>query len=525
MKRSLFLGLFVACAASESSVDPPAAAPAAEPIPAPNAATNTTTAAPSPAASPFAIVATRSANAPGIGLHTLEDGQLVASAGPLLVQLGDDGRASIDPKAIHGIEAPTPPGFAAEMFGLEWLTPVIGGSEQRGLYLSLETSSGFRGDDTPRMLYARRSGQSWRRIEQRKPHFDAFPIAFGPYLDGSLLALRAFEPRFDRPANADETWEPSAAATKTVERAIAAQKRLVVIRGKGRAPALPDPDLVTFASLASGEVVAYAYGATVAIHLDATGARRELPLPAADASLQVKGIVARAPDRMWIFGGVGVDAKARAWLARWDGTAWKSIDAPGCASPIDSLAVGTSDRVFAICELSYESNASAVFERGDDGSWSQLHAVGNPQQVAVRGDADLWVTVDAGDETRLLHRGAAVGEPLALPDTLDLGRAAWEWADAVPMKRGCTFAFLPLTVSETRTDEAIQDALHELAEPSYIDVAIVRIAGERARGIRISNSEGTVERSVAKLKRVLGKNAGTPTCNYRPGLTRDGETD
>ncbi|HWB81889.1 MAG TPA: hypothetical protein VG755_43300 [Nannocystaceae bacterium] len=524
MKRSLLVCLLAACAGSGPVADPPDATPPPDPIASTPVPSTPAADTPSPPSSPFAIVATRSGQAPGIGLHLLEDGQLVASAGPLLVQLADDGTASIDLKSMHGIEAPTPPGFAAEMFGLEWMIPVIGGSEQRGLYLVLETSSGFRGDDTPRMLYARSTGQAWRRSELRKPQLDAFPIGFGPYKDGSLLALRAFEPRFDRPANADETWEPSAAATKAVERAIAAQKRLVVIRGKGRAPALPDRDVVAFASLASGEVVAYAAkeGAPVAIHLDAGGARRELPLPAG-GSLQVNGIVALAPDHMWMFGGVVENQKERGWLARWDGSAWKEISGPSCTAAISSLAVGK--RVHAICELARESTASAVYERDDAGAWSQLHVVGDPQQVAVRGDSDLWLTVNAGDETRLLHRGAAKGEPLALPDTLDLGRYAWEWADAVPMKRGCTFAFLPLTASETRTDDAVLDALSERAQPSYIDVATVRIAGERVRGVRISNTEGTVERSVAKLKRLLGKNAGTPTCNYRPGLQRDGETD
>ena len=528
MKRSLFLCVLLACAASGPSIDAPEPASASEsvtPSPAPTASPPTVT---TPTISPFAIVAKRVGHTPGIGLHTLEDGQLVASAGPMIVTLAADGAASIDPKAMHGIIAPTPPGFAAEMFGLEWLVPVIGGSDQRGLYLGLETSSGFRGDDQPPKLYARRSGQSWRHIEQRKPHFDVRPIAFGPYTDGALLVLRAFEPRFRRPANADETWEPSLAAQSTVERAIAAQKQLVVIRGKGRAPALPDRGVVTFASLASGEIVAYAAkdGAPVAIHLDAAGARRDLPLPAsADSRLLVQGVVALARDHMWMFGGVGEDAEARGWLARWDGSAWTEVTGPRCASSVSSLAVADREHVFAICRTSHQSNVSALFERDDEGAWSELPVGGDAQQVAVRGAADLWVTVDAGDETRLLHRGVAVGDPLALPDTLDLGRIAWEWADAEPMQRGCTFAFLPLAAGETRSDDAVLDALAELAEPSYLEVGTVLIAGERVRGIRVSNSEGSVERSVAKLKRVLGKNAGTATCNYRPGLERSGETD
>ncbi|MBX7081899.1 MAG: hypothetical protein K1X88_22025 [Nannocystaceae bacterium] len=520
----------VACTSREGAAPAEPPVSAAEP-PAP-AASPTATPAPEPAAKPaaasavfrtalphveparrFEQVASFGALERGLQLARLGDDVLAAFGGPEVVILEPDGRVTSDPQWVRGVESHSPELLDGNM--LYWYPVALGGGWPEQTYLTVGLGSAARSGGGPPELYARRQGR-WHRVATSTKQMNWYPIAFGPWKDGSLLALQRFEPRFSTDGDGDV--EPPAAEVRAFEAAVKKRKSLVVISGAPKAPTLPVRELRAFASLPTGELFAAGVedGRTVMVHHDGTRARRvELPR---GTGVNVQGMHALAADRVFAWGSAAAGSKG--YLARWDGAAWRELGELPCSGAIVGLDVDGEGTVYFTCEVPSQGksgNTALLRLRGDvlDELGVPTSPDEGPLAVLARGPDDVWITVGAwadGEGGTLWHTGAS-GPPTALRSSSDTNAVLLEWDEPRPVGRDCWIAWVPLRdgADPDKAAMAIRDAEGLVAEVRW-----VRVQGSTQWGVWVSETPKVMRAALAKVVARLGKDAGEPICNERP---------
>lgn len=504
-----------------------APAPATQPVPAAPAAVApaiTPTPTPTPIdpdagaiakdAPTFDLIATNDAENTHYSLLRATDGQVFVASGPALVRLSPDGGHTTDPQWARGISDIGEEFDAIEAGMYWWTADAIGGTWPDGAYLVLSPEFGSRGADTPNELY-RRTNAMWTRVPTRTARFDWAPIAFGRWKDGSLLALKGFEPRF---RVRDDESGPTATEEKAFAAAIAPQKRLVVLRGRPKAPAFGKQDIRAFASLASGQIyaaVAKGDDVTMLHYDDATAVVRDVPLPTPVASWDLD-LEATASDRVWLFGQHRDAESRRGLVARFDGAAWHDVETP-CVDAARSGSIDDTGAAYFVCDVKSGDSSRAALLRAKAGVVEELQTGITPFAVVANSPTDIWVlSPPYNGATKLVHTGTTASEPFTLPTTIDAAVAVFEWAELRPVKRGCTAPWIPLAEGADRSAaEAIVDELSGTA--GYPEVIEARVHGRVEIGVAIRGVDG--DESVRATKRVvakLGAAAGTPTCNRRP---------
>ena len=531
--RVFTLGALVGgCAlGAESALEHRAATPAPAPAPAP-----TPVAAARPTAAPtvdpgarvpvtgaaagatdaprLVVVASADSNGSAISLAQTTDGQVFATVGPLVIRLAADGSVSTDPTWTRGIRDQAPHFDMTDATEYSWFAHGMGGSWPEGAYLTIEFLGGGRGSDVPAEVY-RRSNARWTPVATRARHFDWYPSSFGLWSDGSLLALKAFSPRFH---SFEDDGEPSASEQKQVAKAIAAQKRLVVLRGKAKAPAFGRKDVRAFASLPTGQIYAAVVTDDVVsmLHYDASTSRErnvELPGGAGVSAFELE-IRSNAADRVWLFGEAGVEGERHGYVASFDGVAWQSIATP-CTQAAHSGSIDDSGAAHFVCDVpraAGQTGPALLRVRGN--LVEELPVPVAPQMVVARSPTDVWV-LGSPDQGRisLFHSGTTQNQALELPDA---STQVFEWADDHPLDQRCMAVWIPLVSGADR--QAVAKTIDALTidggHPELIDA---RVRGRVETGVVIQGVSG--KDAVTAIKRVvsaLGQAAGTATCNQRP---------
>lgn len=521
-------------AASEAPTATPASSPTAKPTPASSPApASSPTPAPAPAslagiaaagdAPRFAVVATQSAGE--LRLFETVDGQAFAVSGPWVTQLHRDGTIEVDPTWTRGIATDGPEFDNLSVESYAWYSAALGGTWPEDAYLVVEPGWAGRGSDLPPQVY-RRVQARWTPVATREAAFDWAPRAFGPWRDGSILALRSFTPRY---RSVGDSGEPSEAEQRRIGRIIAAQKRLVVLRGRPKAPAFGGEDVRAFASLATGSIVAAIAEATdtehariAMVHHGIDGAVRRLALPDAGPDPFEPLIVqVRADDDAWLFGRAAEGSAG--WVARFDGDAWRQVTVP-CASGIAAAAIDRRGDAYLVCDVAEgpaagdrePAQAALLRVRGDSVAW--LPTPVPPAGIVAHDPDGLWVVgASIQGETTLLHTGTTVAAPQQLPDPETIARRVFEWAEPAPLGSGCLRPWIPLVAGADRA--AVQARLDALpaADVGHPQLVQGRVQGRSELGVAVFPDDAAA--SSAATTRVLaavGADAGTPTCNHRP---------
>ncbi|MFO0634006.1 MAG: hypothetical protein U0168_14260 [Nannocystaceae bacterium] len=448
-----------------------------------------------------------------VQLARLADDVLAAFGGPEVVILEADGRVTADPQWTRGIESHSPELLDGNM--LYWYPVALGGRWPEGTYLTVGLGSAARSGGGPPQVYGRRQGR-WHRVATRTRRLDWYPVAYGPWKDGSLLALKHFEPRFSTDGEGDV--EPPAAEVRAFEAELKKQKRLVVIAGAPKAPTLPVQDIRAFASLPSGElfVAARERDRTVMVHHDGTSARR-VELPGASDGVVIEGLRALAPDRVFAWGSAAENE--RGYLARYDGASWHPIADLPCSGGIGGLDVDREGTLYFVCDVpsnGKSGNSALLRLRGD-----VLEEIGVPSDpdegplaVLARGPDDVWVVTgrwgDSGDT--LWHTGVS-GEPVALRGSVETNALLLEWNDPEPIGPQCWIAWVPLRsgADPDKASAAVRAQSEVVAELRH-----VRIRGTEQWGVWVSESPKRMRTALARVAKALGGDAGEPSCNEWP---------
>lgn len=454
-------------------------------------------------------------------LRTTND-QLFAATGPVLARLGADGSYEQVPEWVRGVDDQG--SLEALAVGYDWWSAVaMGGTWPEGAYLVLSPESGGRGEDSPNELYRRANG-SWVRVATRAKRFDWYPRAFGPWKDGSLLALRGFEPRYSR---YDDEGNAPASEVKAAAATIAKEKRLIVLRGAPKAPAWGNRDIRAFASLPTGEIyAAVADGETVTMlhHDDASGAEvtRTLPTKGTLSDYEIE-VVATGDDRVWVFGSASVGDDAHGYVARFEGRTWEEVETP-CVGTARSGSVDDAGNAYFVCDVQRAPDqARPALLRVRGKAVEELPTGIVPGQVVARTPADIWVVSPPFErEMALAHTGTDVATPHTLATRVDAGRAVFEWADPHPMTPSCQGVWIPLAPGADRA--AAEKSLEAFGvEDGFPEVYQARLQGRTEWGITIRAVTGKeLHAATKRVVRALGTMVGPPTCNQRPSVDPEG---
>lgn len=527
-----------ACASSdESAVDPGASQPASDPAPptpevvaTPKPAvapTQEKVAPPAPAFGPpiaadapkFDRVAVADKGDSFVSLLRTTDGQVFAAAGPVVAKLGADGSFEREPSWVRGIDDQrgSLEGITSGYYW--WHAIAMGGTWPEGAFLVLSPESGGRGDDAWHETYRRTNGL-WGLTATRSKLFDWHVQSFGPWKDGSLLALKAFSPRYSR---FDDAGDAPAAEVKAAKRAIDREKRLIVLRGRPKAPPFGERDVRAFASLATGEIYAVmAEGEKVSLlhHDDVTSSERTFAPPgtAAVSPYEIE-IVATGDDRVWVFGSANEGDETRGYVATYDGRAWREVATP-CTQGAHSGSIDDAGNAYFICSVQRDAkNTGAALLRAHGKAVEELPTGIEPGTVVARTPADIWVLSEPfARDYALLHTGTVVPKVQSLPSQAEAGHAVYEWADARPFATPCGGVWLPLAEGADR--DAAAKTLEGLGDgEGYPDLYEARIHGRTEWGVTI---HGLTDRKLIKATKramaALGTAVGPPTCNQRPGV-------
>lgn len=461
-------------------------------------------------------------------LHPLVDGTLLVSVGPWVMRLDEQGELVPDPTMLRGIASIRPwigPGDDA-FTGIEAWGPVaLGGRWPDAVYLSLDLVSGFRSEGGRPAVY-RYSPSGWVPLDARAKHYSYYPVDLHAWIDGSILAQRAYQPRYP----GEDRWQgdddgPTASQSAAVERAIRAAKKLVVIRGTPKAPELDTP-VLRFDSRPSGEIfVITSVAPPTLLRLDADGARHTLALPGARAVVQ--GVVADGPAQAWVYGATEAADAAREvpWLVRVDGEQATAMVGPACAihglASFVALEDGTQ---WATCgeppEEPHVYDEHELWRRSAGGAWERQRlppAVDTPRQVVVHG-GDAWVAA-TGPGGDVLLRSRVAGTVLELPGLEAIGRQMLEWNDPIPVTKTCSYPYVPLRSSPADA-AAVKAALDEplrTLEHTALSITLVQttIRGQVQLGLQLNMPDDHRDgEKVAKVARAaLGPKAvDAPRC-------------
>ncbi|MBL8943942.1 MAG: hypothetical protein JNK45_12380 [Myxococcales bacterium] len=509
-------------AAGPATVDEArATVPASASAPAPESLAGIAAASDAPE---FDVVATQFAG--DMRLFETHDGQAFAVSGPWVTRLHRDGTLEVDPTWTRGIATSGSEydNFSVESYG--WHATSMGGTWPEGAYLVVMPGWAGRGSDLAQQVY-RRVQARWTPVATRQAAFDWAPQSFGPWRDGSVLALRSFAPRYRA---FDDSGGPTDAEQRRVGKIIAAQKRLVVLRGRPRAPAFGGEDVRAFASLSTGSIVAAVakdpdteHSRVVMIHHGIDGTIRRVPLPDAGPDpFDTMVVQVRADDDAWLFG--RATEGTAAWVARFDGERWRRLTVP-CVSGIAAAAVDPRGDAYLVCDVAEDPaagdrdstrTAALLRVRGEVVAWlpTPVPAAG----IVAHGPDDLWVVgASIQGEATLLHTGTTLTAPEQLPDPETIARRVFEWADPVPLGRGCLRGWIPLVAGvDPAAVQARLDAL-PAADAGTAQLVQARVQGRGELGVAVFlHGDAASGRALTRVLAALGADVGAPTCNHRP---------
>jgi hypothetical protein len=504
-----------------ATAEPAAAAPTSTPVAGP-----TTAPATEGPTSPLHVIARSDV---GLALHRLVDDGLVVAAGPLVMRVDAAGEVVYDPSMLRGIVPIRDASIRDDegsFYGVEAWSPIgLGGRWPDALYLSLDFTSGFRGEGGQPITY-RHTPEGWKRLEVGGTLHEHHLLELRPWKDGSVLARRGHVMKFPGQEKWDGEDGPTRQQLATAERAIEKSKKLVVVRGAPKAPDV-GPSLSGFDARPSGEVFAVIGTSKQSmLRIAADGTRTEIDLPSQAA--EVRGVVAEGSDRVWAFGmgeSTANDDDRRPWFVVVEGGTAADGGAPPCAKPaIMSLSITHDGTQWVTCGSPYEFEASeaSLWTRAPGEAWSQVslpHGVVSAEQVIARAPDDVWVTGKAADGHVLMHTRPRTSV-LEVPGLARIGRMVHEWNDLVPIGKYCVHGYVPLTIdpSEAASVKAKLDA-DLVGFSTRVTVGLVRtsIRGQQALGLQLGgDSESTVADAAALRKiavRRLGDSAvGAPRC-------------
>jgi hypothetical protein len=455
-------------------------------------------AAPTPAPAPADGLHVIARSEAGFQLHPLIDGTLLVSAGPLVMRVDERGELVHDLSMLRGLES-IRPWVGSEDDGFEgvaaWGPVALGGRWPDAVYLSLDVESGFRSEGGIPVVY-RHTDDGWAKLATRGTHYDHYPAELHPWIEGSILARRVYQPYF----KGQERWEgdeggPTERQLEVAKKAIEDAKKLVVIRGVPQAPDVA-ATVVAFDSRATGEIFAVT-GDTppTLVRLDAAGARQTVALPGTDP--EVRGVVADGTDRAWIFGATRTDDKEQPWLVRVEGEHATTADVPSCsAKGLASFVVLEDGAQWATCgeppDIPHTYDEHELWQRPAGGTWARPGLppdVDTPRRVVARGADDVWVVASDKDGDVLLHSRPRE-TLLGLPSLAVIGRQMLEWNDPLPVTKTCSFPFVPLRSppADAETVKAALDGPLRKLEITAFGIALVSttIRGQALLGLQIN---------------------------------------
>lgn len=471
----------------------------------------------------FAVVAQGAdGGAAPVSLLRTGDGQVFAASGPWLMRLASDGSFTQERAWTRGVD--TGEDEYEMTFGADltwWVASAMGGSWPEGAYLVLTWGAGTRLGDVSSVLY-RRVGEAWTRVATDKGKLRWYPRRFGPWKDGSILALKGFDLIHPRSESG-----PPPAVERAFKAAVAAEKKLIVLRGAPQAPKFGERDVQAFASLATGEIVALIADRTgmVALHYTDSGAgERTLALPDVDRGrLTEVDVRLSGPDRAWMSGewtAAKPDAQdrveSRGYLARFDGQAWTEV-ATECRTAVRSLSLDDRGVPYFVCAVKVDGDRQrSVLFRVRDDVVEELPTEFEPDQVLARGPADIWVLAQGlAGPTKLLHSGTTRGEPAVLPSSQQVAAAAYEWAGPRPVDAACRTLWLPAVAG--RDVQALESMLEGFGGDEIRAEAIQgRVHGRVEVGVMLRVRRANQQkRALQELQKRLDDAVGAPTCDER----------
>lgn len=486
---------------------------------------------PAAVTSPLHIIARAGAR---LGLHPLVDGSLMVSAGPLVMRVDEAGEVLYDPSMLRGI-APIRQATSVDSGSydgvMSWGPVGLGGRWPDAVFLSLDFTSGFRGEGDQPITY-RHTPEGWTKVAVRTAHYEHHLLEMHPWKDGSVLARRGYVPWFPGQEKWDGEEGPTQRQWTAAENAIAKAKKLVVVRGTPRAPDV-GPSLSAFASRATGEIFAATGGTSPSmLMIGADGARRQIDLPG-DAP-QILGVVTDASDRAWVFGSVSSGDTSKPYLVRVTPDKADSNAVPPCKSTaLTSLSVTSDGALWTTCGGPHEAidDDQELWTRAADGAWQRVtlpDGTDAPTAVLARAPDDVWVVASGSKGSVLLHSRPR-SRIVEVTDVERLGRKLHEWNDLVPLGRHCGTGYVPLHVppGDAAPVKAKLDAdLRAFAPRASVRLVRTTLREAEALGLQLGfDADNTLAdtKAVRKLAaRLLGEAAVADARCWEASVADDG---
>jgi hypothetical protein len=340
----------------------------------------------------------RDDRAPHFRVFEAATGELFASVGPQVVEIGDEGSFARDIAWLEGIHAFDQETQALASAVASWDVIEAGGRWPDAFYITVSAELGLRGGHSPHHVY-RRESDRWVEVASKGSWFHWFIADAVPWKDGSVLALRGFEPVYEYRGEDDEA-EATKASVRRADAAVAKQKPLIVIRGAGKAPDLGRRDVASIDALDTGEIVGVVIGESpLVVHYDpASGRTTQRPLP--EGNLREANVLLEGATRAWVYGRMETEASSAPYLARFDGEAWQREAVPGCKDVgLGSLSRSPEGDTWAVCgygpaEPVFEPSMTGLWLRkADADAWEQVALPDDamPVEVLARDRDDVWV--------------------------------------------------------------------------------------------------------------------------------------
>ncbi|MGH1340345.1 MAG: hypothetical protein ACRBN8_02245 [Nannocystales bacterium] len=403
------------------------------------------------------------------------DGQVFAAFGPRLMRARADGTLDDDPRWLKGIHTVEPEAVT----GSAWYVQTVGGRWPDDLFMTIVVEPSWRAMWNPHEVYSW-SGDGWRQLENQRERYLAFPQRLVSWVEGSVLALRGFEPRYESSKYWLDNGGPPPAEEQAVASAIARAKPITVIRGAGQAPDLGD-SMFDMDALDEGLLIAVASESThEVIHYD-NSARTQvsLPLPAVDGS-SLEGVASFASDRAYAFGG----GEKSPYLARFDGKAWAADTPPPCDGPIIAVSWAAGAGLWAICDSHEEVIAirsGGLWRRAEGGQWQGVSPKDGERTTSVvaRGADDVWVATTGG-----VYGPTAPSTVLECASNQATATTVLEYADPGPSLQCDDLAAFYVVLDakpgapRPTLDEALAAAQKKVGESPSLSIAEIQHRGE-----------------------------------------------
>ncbi len=328
------------------------------------------------------------------------DGSVFFTHGPWVLPVDASGSLVEDPRWLKGLDLEGHFPETMEML-LAWNVHELGGRAPDDLLMTSTAWVPFRSGPFPQRAY-KWQGDEWKRVGNRNKRYWSFPDRLSAWVDGSILAHRSFGHRYAKPASED--YEPSAAETQACDNAIASARHVAVVLGPGKAPNGVDM-MDKVRAIASGHLIGLREGpnGSQVGHLEyGKGDIVFRTLPGGDEA-GISGLELFAPDRAYAFGSRGDGSEATAYIAEFDGKAWKELPGPDCRNDVFAVAWAPGAKLHALCDRPTAYTVYPVgtlWERDADGTWTETDFGGVEKEwvagVVVRADGERWIATRRG---------------------------------------------------------------------------------------------------------------------------------